>query len=157
MIFIEAPTLLSNERMIVPAASSCYPAFDASFDRYGLDCSTRLIKTGKDCYDSKRDLPTGRRMSTETEELAIQLAFEELGVHPRDAEPFADIFGKNEDGSYALLWTKTGFRVPRGRDPEKYITDKQGRKYWPRIALICSTEVGEVLVPEGNGRVVPYT
>ncbi len=157
VIFIEMPILLSNERLIVPAASSCYPTFDARFDRYHLEYSERLTKTGKDCYESKRNLLTGRRMSTETEELAIQLAHEELGIHPRDSEAFADIFGRNEDESYALLWTKTGLRVPRGRDPKKYIIDKHGRKYWPRIALICSTEIGEVLVPEGGERVVPYT
>ncbi|MBI4177057.1 MAG: hypothetical protein HY516_01710, partial [Candidatus Aenigmarchaeota archaeon] len=51
-------------------------------------------------------------------------------------------------------WTETGLRVPKGRDPRKYETNGQGEKYWVRELLIGSDTVGEILVPEGNGRVV---
>ncbi len=50
--------------------------------------------------------------------------------------------------------TETCLRVPKGRNASKYETDAQGRKYWVRTALVSDKEVGEVLVPEGGGRLV---
>ena len=45
-------------------------------------------------------------------------------------------------------------RVPKGRKADVYETDAQGRKYWARELLIGDKAVGEILVPEGNNRVV---
>jgi hypothetical protein len=96
-------------------------------------------------------------MSTAAEELAIQLELERAGEDPRNAKAFDDLFGRNDDQRYIWQWTATGLRVPKGRKPNAYEVDNQGRKYWVRILVIGNSEVGEVLVPEGNGRVIPCT
>lgn len=93
-------------------------------------------------------------MSTAGEELAIQLALERGGKDPRKAKAFDDLFARGPDKIYMWQWTETGLRVPNGRKAGAYETDGQGRKYWPRIVLIGDQEVGEILVPEGNGRLV---
>lgn len=102
-------------------------------------------------------LGDGRRMSTAAEELTIQLELERSGQDPRTATVFDDLFARNDDKRYFWQWTATGLRVPPGRKPNDYEVDKRGRKYWVRILLTGNVEIGEVLVPEGNGRVVPHT
>ncbi len=76
------------------------------------------------------------------------------GADPRKAEVFNDLFGRKNGGWYAWQLTETCLRVPKGRKADKYETDAQGRKYWVRTALVSDKEVGEVLVPEGGGRLV---
>lgn len=88
---------------------------------------------------------------------AMQRTFEQGGVlipDPRNATIFDDLFGRKNDGWYAWQCTETGLRVPTGREAGKYETDAQGRKYWARIVLDGDKEVGEVLAPEGGGRLV---
>jgi hypothetical protein len=93
-------------------------------------------------------------MSTAGEELAIQLALERAGKDTREAEIFNDLFARNVDKIYIWQWTETGLRVPKGRRAGKYETDTQGRKYWIREVLEGDKVVGEILVPEGDGRLV---
>lgn len=102
-------------------------------------------------------LGDGRRMSTAGEELAIQLELERVRQDPRNAKVFDDLFARNDDKRYFWQWTATGLRVPKGREPNAYEVDKRGRKYWVRIWLIGNSEIGEILVPEGNGRIVAHT
>src|SRR3989338_8273112 len=94
------------------------------------------------------------RMSTAGEELDIQLAIERAGEDPRKAGVFDDLFARGPDKIYMWQWTETGLRVPKGRKADAYETDAQGRKYWVRIGLVGDQEVGEILVPEGYGRLV---
>ncbi len=144
-----------KERLNVPAASSSYPALGNSYNRagYPIEYSSRLVRTGRDYYDSKTQIPEGQRMSTATEELAIQLGLEKAGQDPRKASVFDDLFAKNESKIYMWQWTETGLRVPKGYKADKFEKDGQGRKYWPRTVLIGDKEIGEMLVPEGAGRV----
>lgn len=145
-----------KERLVVPAVSSSYPTLGAAYKHGGYEISyaNRLVRTGKHYYDSKAEILEGMRISTAGEELAIQLALERAGKDPRKAEVFNDLFGRKNSSWYAWQWTETGFRVPKGREADKYETDTQGRKYWIRIILDGDKEVGEVLVPEGGGRLV---
>ena len=145
-----------TEKFVVPAATSSYPTLGTAYKlpKYSINHSLRLERTGKNYRDTKAGIPEGIWMSTAAEETAIQLAIERDGKDSRKAKVFDDLFGRNNDSWYAWQWTETGLRVPKGHDPNKYETDSQGRKYWPRIVLIGDREVGEVLVPEGNGRVV---
>jgi len=122
-----------------------------------IEYSPYMTKTGNNYYDSKAEIPEGYRMSTAAEELAIQLALEREGKDPRKSEVFNDLFARGPDKIYMWQWTETGLRMPKGRDPKSYETDPQGRKYWVRMLLIGDEEQGEVMVPEGGGRIVPYT
>ncbi len=119
-----------------------------------IQYSPDLVLTGKNYYDSQLLVPEFYRMSTAAEELAIQLGLERAGTDPREAEVFDDLFARNDSKTYMLQWTATGLRVPNGRDPNKYETDSQGRKYFARIVLSGDNETREILVPEGNDRVV---
>ncbi|MBI3190785.1 hypothetical protein HYZ41_03715 [archaeon] len=143
-----------KERLVLPAVSSGYPTLGATYkqSRYEVDHASRLVKTGKHYYDSKAEIPEGMRMSTAGEELAIQLALERAGKDPRKAKIFDDLFARGPDKVYMWQWTETGLRVPKGREAVKYEIDAQGRKYWARIVLDGDKEVGEILVPEGGGR-----
>jgi len=142
---------------IVPASVN-YPGIGRySHDGGQIKYSPKLTKTGENYYNSKKELPDGFRMSTAAEELAIQLYEETSGRDPRKAEAFDDFFARNEDEWHAWQWTETGLRVPKGYEADKREKDTQGRIFYPRIVLIGDEEVGEVLVPEGNGKVVPYS
>ena len=146
-----------KERLDIQPASSIYPTLGASYKHSGgtVNYSRNLVRTGKNYYDTKRtEIPTGYRMSSAAEELAIQLALEREGMDPRKAEVFNDLFAGGNGGWYAWQWTGTGLRVPKGREASRYETDSQGREYYRRIVLIEDQEVGEILVPEGEGRVV---
>lgn len=112
-----------------------------------------LTKTGRNYYDSKEQIPEGSRMSTSAEELSIQLCLEMAGQDPRKAAVFNDLFARGDVG-YVWQWTETGLRIPNGWEKGKYQTDAKGNIQFPRIVLIGDQEVGEALVPEGNGRVV---
>ncbi len=141
------------ERLLVPAASSIHPALGVAYSRagYGIGHPSNLVRTDRNYYDSR---PAEDRMSTAAEELAMQLLFERAGKDPRkEAAVFNDLFGRNDSHWYAWQWTETGLRVPKGRDPNKYETNTHGRKYWVREFLIGNEAVGEILVPEGRGRV----
>ncbi|MBI2583241.1 MAG: hypothetical protein HYW25_01115 [Candidatus Aenigmarchaeota archaeon] len=148
------PELTGN--LVVPAAAGSYPALGAAYRHEGssIDYSPWLVRTGKNYYGSKAEIPEGIRMSTAAEELALQLALEKAGNDPRNAEVFNDLFARNEEKYYAWQWTETGLRVPKGRKPDAYETDAQGRKYWQRILLIGDQEIGDFPVPEGNGMVI---
>ena len=168
------------ERLVMQPASSSYPSLGVTYrhPRHEIEYSAALVRTGKSYYDSKESIPIEHsmrtapisdagsqtleriptilrkyRMSTAAEELAIQLGLERAGQDPRKAGVFDDLFGRNDSHVYIWQWTATGLRVPKGRDPNKYETDRQGRKYWVREFLIGNNTVGVVLVPEGNGRV----
>ncbi|MBI4177626.1 MAG: hypothetical protein HY516_04660 [Candidatus Aenigmarchaeota archaeon] len=147
---------LPMEKLIVPAVSQTYPTLGKSYKHAGheIEYSPRLVRTGKDYHASKAGITGGERMSTAAEELAIQLGLERAGQDPRTAGVFDDLFARNEPRIYMWQWTETGLRVPKGRDPRKYETNGQGEKYWVRELLIGSDTVGEILVPEGHGRVV---
>ncbi len=144
-----------KERLVVPAVSSSYPTLGANYKQggYEIDHANRLVKTGRHYYDSKAEIPEGLRMSTAGEELAIQLAIERAGEEDtRKAKIFDDLFARGPDKVYMWQWTETGLRVPKGREASKYETDVHGRKYWARIVLDGDKEIGEILVPEGGGR-----
>lgn len=117
---------------------------------YTIEYANRLVRTGKNYSDSNAGLPAGARMSTFGEELAIKDAW----AFPR-ATALDDLFGMNESKWTARQWTATGLRVPAGYSAQKFETDGNGDKYWPRIVLLGNREVGEVFVPEGHGRIVP--
>lgn len=146
-------------------SASHYPTRRAAYRQKGYEFlyADRLVHLpSQDFYTLQvqafvQGLGDGRRMSTAAEELAIQLELERAGEDPRTAKVFDDLFARNNDKRYFWQWTATGLRVPPGRQPNAYEVDKQGRKYWVRILLIGNAEIGEVLVPEGNGRVVPHT
>ena len=142
-------------KLVMQPASSTYPSIGTAYERGGhtVDYSPRLVRTGKNYYDSKAAISNGR-MSTAAEELAIQLGIEKAGQDPRTAGVFGDLFARNDSKTYVWQRTETGLRVPKGRDPDKYETDSKGRKYRARTVLIGDEEVGEILVPEGAGRVV---
>ncbi len=115
----------------------------------------RLVLTGKNYYDCKTIADAqGIGISASYEELAMQLAYENAGIDPGQEETFNDLFGRNEDKIYIWQWTRNGLRVPTGQEPEKYETDKRGRKRWKRIFLEGDKEVAELWVPEGNDHVV---
>lgn len=143
------------EKLVMQPASSSYRSLGTSYQSAGhsIEYFPILTITGKDYYDSRAGIPSDQRMSTAAEELAIQLGLERAGQDPRTAEAFNDLFARNDSHRYVWQWTETGLRVPEGRDPTKYETDAHGRKYWARELLIGNNAVGEVLVPEGNGRV----
>jgi len=145
-----------DRKLVVPAVSSKYPTPGNAYSHgsYTVNYSPSLVRTGKDYYDSKTGIPEGLRMSTAGEELAIQLALEKAGKDPREAKIFADLFASGIDKIYMWQWTETGLRVPKGRKADAYETGSQGRKYWPRVVLLADKEVGEILVPEGSGRLV---
>jgi len=144
-----------KERLVLQPASSTYQTLGNAYKHSGsiVKYSGSLRRTGKKYYDSKAEIPEGLRMSTAAEELAIQLALERADNDPRKAKAFDDLFAKDNDKIYMWQWTETGLRVPKGRKADAYETDAQGRRYHPRIVLIGDQEVGEILVPEGNGRV----
>jgi hypothetical protein len=141
-----------KEKLIIEPARSDCPGAIYRHNGYTISHSNPLIKTGNGYYGSKDSLPDWYRMSTAGEELAIQMALERSLKDPRKAEVFNDLFS-SEDGierRYICQFTETAFRLPKFYKPDKFETDTQGRKYWPRIVLIGDQEVGEVLVPEGN-------
>ena len=147
-----------KERLIVPAARSSHSTLGTAYSHAGhqIEYSPGLFQTGKNYHGSKALIsPSYDRMSTAAEELAIQLGLEIAGIDPRKADVFGDLFGRN--GWYAWQLTETGLRVPKGRKAGVHETDPQGRKYWAREVLIGDEVVGEILVPEGHGRVVPYS
>jgi hypothetical protein len=81
------------------------------------------------------------------------------GKDPREAGHNNDLFARNDDNVYVWQWTSTGLRVPKRSTPNydpdtPDHTDGQGRKYWVKELLAGDKVIGEVLVPEGNGRVI---
>src|SRR3989338_2013188 len=121
-----------NQKLIAQAAASSYSELGVAYSKpiHEINYSNNLVRTRKNYYDSKAELPEGMRMSTAGEELAIQLALERAGKDPRKAAVFKDYFGRNNDDWYAWQWTETGLRVPNGYDASKFETDAHGRKYW---------------------------
>lgn len=140
--------------LIQPASSSHPPIGTYECAGHTIDYFPKLTRTGKNYYDSKAEIPKGERMSTAAEELAIQLGLERAGQDPRQAKVFDDLFSRNNGSWHAWQWMGTGLRVPEGRKADTYETDPQGRKYWAREVLIGNDVVGEILVPEGNARIV---
>jgi hypothetical protein len=156
-------TTITMVELVIPELTSvCHPEFGGAAyksDGYIIKHSPTLTRTGKNYYDSLKEIPdrfriSTFRISTATEELAIQLALEKAGEDPRKAKVFDDLFGRNNNGWYAWQWTLTGLRVPKDYRADKHEKDTQGRIHYLRIVLIGDEEVGEILVPEGDGRVV---
>ena len=144
----------TTEKSSFPVVTSRYSFAKYKQDSYELNYAKQLVRTGKNYHVSKSEIPEGYRMSTAGEELAIQLALERAGKDPRKAEIFDNLFARGPENIYMWQWTETGLRVPKGREADRYVTDGQGRKYWPRIVLLADKEVGEILVPEGNDSLV---
>ncbi|MBI3413666.1 MAG: hypothetical protein HY051_06355 [Candidatus Aenigmarchaeota archaeon] len=144
------------EKLVMQPASSFYRPIRTTYNRQGytIEYSLALTRTGRNHYHTKTLIPLGQRMSTAGEELAIQLGMEKAGRDPRQEAAFNDLFARNASHLHARQWTETGLMVPKGYRADRFETDSQGRRYWPRIVLIGDTEIGEILVPEGNGRVV---
>src|SRR5215472_8193004 len=144
-----------------PSSASRYATLHKAYwqESYDFRYSERLIHVpNRDFYALQKLLDgagEGLRMSTAAEEVALQLELEKADRDPRNARVFDDLFSRNDDQRYYWQWTATALRVPLGRRPEAYEVDKQGRRYWVRMLVSGNEEVGEVLVPEGNGRVVP--
>ena len=147
-----------KQKLILQAVSSSYPSIEASYRHGGYEVGYegRLVRTGINCnyYDSKAGIQEGLRMTTAGEELAIQLALERAGRDSRKVKVFGDLFVKGPGEVYMWQWTETGLRIPKGRKADAYETDAHGRKYWARVVLIGDQEAGEILVPEGDGRLV---
>ncbi len=143
-------------KFVIQPVNSSYPTLGNAYSHacYEIEYLSRLVITGKNYFDSREGILSDQRMSTAAEELAIQLDLERSGKDPREAKVFDDLFARNEAKIYLWQWTDTGLRLPAGRDPNKYETDAQGRKYWAREVLIGGEVVGEILVPEGGARVV---
>ncbi|MBI4176766.1 MAG: hypothetical protein HY516_00200 [Candidatus Aenigmarchaeota archaeon] len=145
-----------TEKLGVLLADSVYETLGVSYSRagYPVEFFNKLTAAGEDYYDSVSEIPEGKRMSLASEELAIQMGLGKAGQDPRKAAAFDDLFARNEPEIYMWQWTATGLRVPKGRCPAKYEKDGLGRKYWVRELLEGDKVVGEILVPEGHGRVV---
>ena len=150
-----------TEMLVLPPVSSAYPSRGTAYTRNSavVHYATRLVRTGAvgratSYYDLKAAMPKGLRMSTAAEEYALQHALEDADMDPGTAPVFEDLFGRNDDTWYVEQPTATGLRVPKGREPTVYESDRQGNKYWLRTVLVGRKEVGELLVPEGDERVI---
>jgi len=146
-----------KERIVVPAASSIYPEIGASYSRpaYEMKYSNNLVIGCKNYYDSEAEIPEGPRMSTSAEELAIQLGYARAGINLRSEKANALYCLLRENYWNEWQWTATGLRVsPDMRKPPEQpdYVDDQGNKFWLRQVLIGNEVVGEVCIPEGNGR-----
>ncbi|MBI4163708.1 MAG: hypothetical protein HY512_02505 [Candidatus Aenigmarchaeota archaeon] len=147
----QATELIEMRRDIVTSSHPCLGVAYRS-PAYSFRYSSTLVCGQINYYALKEQIPKGRRISTAAEELAIQLGLERVGQDPRKAQVFSDLFA---DHIYsAWQWTETGLKVPKGWEGGRYQTDSKGNKQFPRIILIGDQEVGEALVPEGNGRAV---
>ncbi len=91
-------------------------------------------------------MAAGYRLSTATEE-------QKLSEKGYEDEAFNDTFARNDQKKYFWNWTDTGLLKPKG-EKEDYTMKKNGRTYWKRIVTEGGEKVGEVWVPEGNGRVI---
>lgn len=143
---------LKLKKLNIRSASSSYPTLGTEYGspgytiRYLID----LLETRKHYrYEpgDENEIGEGFRISTAAEELAIQRFLEGQFREPRKSAAFRDTLR-------TCQWTATSLRVPKSYDSEKYETDAKGRKYFPRIVLEFGEEKGEILVPEGDGRVI---
>ena len=147
-------SLKTVEFDILPSTSSYAGIGEYSHSGYNIKLSSKLTRTGKNYYDSLKEIPKDSRISLASEDLAIQLGLERAGKDPRKAKEFDDLFARNNNGWYAWQWTLTGLRVPKDYRADKHEKDTQGRIHYLRIVLIGDEEVGEIPVPEGNGKAV---
>ena len=98
--------------------------------------------------DKARELAAsmGGRLSTAAEEQVLS----EKGY--KNAA-FNDNFARNSQKTYFWQWTDTALLKPKGK--KKYYRHlKNGREYWLRLVAEGGEVVGELWVPQGNGRVV---
>lgn len=147
--------IVRRKRLFVPPASSRYPILGLTY-RFGsheIEYSD-ITRTGKDYDNSGAGIPEGYRMSTAGDERAIQRVLEESGHDIRQSEDFDGLFARGHDEKYIWQWTSTRLCVPKGKVPSVYETDSQGRKYWVRTVYANDRKVGEILVPEGRGRLI---
>ncbi len=150
---------LENEARLKPA-SSIYPELGVKYNHNGsiINYSSGLISINDDYWKCKyycdSNFPEEITFSTVAEELVILHEIEKKGSVPCESNVYRDVFGRNIQKSHMSLLTLTALRVPDGIPENEYVTDKHGRKYWPRTILLGDQEQGDILVPEGNGRVV---
>ena len=142
-------------------SASVYPSIGRAYSRpsHFFSCSSTLVRTGKNYYDSlqalaemieRGELPAGTRFMTQAEGLAIENSYKKQGKDPRKADEFRDYFAKNSGKVYLWEWTSTGLRVPKGWENGRVDTDGK----YPRIVLEGDKEVGELQVPAGGGKVI---
>jgi hypothetical protein len=154
--------IVLDRKFDVSRTASVYPTIGKAYmcPSHSFICSPRVVKTGKNYYDSLKifteiigqgKLPSGAKLMTQAEGLAIERSYQKEGKDPRSAEEFKDYFAKNKDEWNAWEWTLTGLRVPKGWENGK--VDKGTGKY-PRIVLIGDKECGELQVPAGGGKVI---
>jgi len=113
--------------------------------------------TDKTFYQIQESMPNGQRMSTAAEELAGQLYEEIRGNDPREAAFFDNLFGRGPARKHMWQWTSTGLRVPAGLEaPKSYneVIDGKVHEVYHFIVLEGDKEVGEALVPIGNGQIL---
>lgn len=153
---IEKPT----KRLVVAERRSEYPIIGKASTRPAGEIlySARLVPTpDMNFYTVQGSMPEGIRMSTAAEELAKQLEIERAGQDPRKDAFFNDLFGKGPAKKYMLQWTSTGLRVPAGMEaPKSYkeVIDGKIHDVYHFTVLEGDKEVGEALVPLGDGRIV---
>lgn len=142
-----------NESLCIPRKTNTDSKLKSILESetYEIIYSPKLAGLGSGYYDSIVKMPRGVRMTSMSEERSMQLNSVKV-KNPRDMEIYKHLFYMNE-GLFLHQLTRTGLRVPEGQNPSQYdIYDKN--KYWTRILLDDDIEVCEVMVPEGNNRLV---
>ncbi|MAG35041.1 MAG: hypothetical protein CL878_02150 [Dehalococcoidia bacterium] len=131
------------------------PARQASYD---IKYATQLTSGENHTYYALAEgISAGDRISTAAEELALQMQVEQQDGDLREADVFHELFDRGaEDIPFTWQWTSTALRVPEDRTNPLHPDhrDEQGRAYWIRQVVVGDEVVGEVYVPEGNGRLV---
>ena len=97
-VFKMAAIIISEitEKLVLPTVILSYPKLEAIYKQgsYEVDYANRLERTDRNYYGSKAGIPTGFRMSTAGEELAIQLKYERVADILRNIDEEL-ILGKN--------------------------------------------------------------
>jgi hypothetical protein len=88
----------------------------------------------------------GYRLSTASEEY-------ELSENGIEHVAFNDAFGRNPEHEYFWNHTDTGLLKPKGQKSD-YVKKEKGRTYHLRIVTEGGKKVGEIWVPEGNGKTI---
>ncbi len=154
-----------DKKAISPTTSSVYSLIGRAYLREECDFSysDNLVITSRNYSGSKQileemiargELPEGAVISTAAMEHALDLASLREGIDPRQAKHNNDLFARNKEEKYRFLWTSTLLRTPAGRKSDRYETNKKGSIKYPRDVFEFDEQVGEMLVPQGNGLVV---
>ena len=102
----------------------------------------KQIKTGKNYFETLKEIQKGSRMTTAAEELKIALS----------CKPQEDI-KKNylmPNGDWIWLWTSTALRKPKDYDenPSNNVKKINGKKYYFRMLVEGDEVVGSQWIPE---------